>query len=215
MAFCDILESFNLVQHVKLPTHILRSLLDLVITKVESSLKINAPTEQNFISDHSVFTVSINKQKPPLKRETREVRKMSNTKTPEYRKLLSEKVNNIMLASNELSVNDLVDKYNTALTQTLHEIAPKYFINLYVPSGHAEVSLEEFQEMTESEISKLIASSKPCTCQTDPCTSNLVKENITILLPLITKIINKSLLESTFPYDWKTSIIIHLLRSKN
>ena len=49
MAFCDTVESFNLVQHVKLPTVISGSLLDLVITKVESSLEIYASTEQNFM----------------------------------------------------------------------------------------------------------------------------------------------------------------------
>ena len=49
-------------------------------------------------------------------------------------------------------------------------------------------------------------------CAVDPFPTRLVKEYIDVLLPLITKMVNLSLANGTFPSNWKEAILIPLLK---
>ena len=56
--------------------------------------------------------------------------------------------------------------------------------------------------------------SKPTTCPSDPISSKLIKEFVITLLPLITRIVNLSLLSGTFATAWKTAVVRPLLKKK-
>ena len=66
--------------------------------------------------------------------------------------------------------------------------------------------------MTQQEVHKIITSSKPTTCRSDPWPSTLVKMHVTTLLPVLTKLVNLSLTCGVFSTEWKTSIILPLLK---
>jgi len=61
-------------------------------------------------------------------------------------------------------------------------------------------------------VQKIVLGSKAATCQSDPIPTSLVKENIDILVPLITKIVNLSLATGYFPDDWKEAYVLPLLK---
>lgn len=86
--------------------------------------------------------------------------------------------------------------------------------DLFQPTTQSLVSMNEFEQMSESHIHKIVMTSKASTCRSDPCNTNIVKENIVILSLLIAKIINTSLSEAGFPDAWKTFNIIPLLKKK-
>jgi hypothetical protein len=75
--------------------------------------------------------------------------------------------------------------------------------------------LREFRQMSETEVRKIVSESKPTTCWTDPCPSTLIKKHLDTLLPVITKLVNISLTIGDFAHNWKTSIIIPLLKKAN
>ena len=49
--------------------------------------------------------------------------------------------------------------------------------------------------------------SKGTTCELDPIPTTLIKENIDLLTPLITKIVNLSLSTGHFPDEWKEAYV--------
>ena len=53
---------------------------------------------------------------------------------------------------------------------------------------------------------------KSTTCDLDPSPTDLVKDNIDILLQIITKMVNLSLLSGVFPEEWKLALIIPLIK---
>ena len=81
-----------------------------------------------------------------------------------------------------------------------------------VNTKHKDSNLNEFKMMTETEVRKIVMNSKSTTCLSDPIPTNLIKDNIDILLPLITKIVNLSLSIGEFAMEWKTAFILPLLK---
>ena len=69
-----------------------------------------------------------------------------------------------------------------------------------------------FLQLTEEEVRKLIMSSKSTTCELDPIPTSLLKEHISILLPLITKMVNLSLQTGVFPNEWKLALVTPLIK---
>ena len=55
-------------------------------------------------------------------------------------------------------------------------------------------------------------SSKSTTCELDPILTNLLKEHISILLPLITKMLNLSVQTGVFPNEWKLALVRPLIK---
>ena len=78
-----------------------------------------------------------------------------------------------------------------------------------------DVELCAFNAITEDDVIKLIIRTKPTTCMLDPAPSKVVKQNIDILAPFITIIINESLTIGCFSREWKTSTNIPVLRKDN
>ena len=69
-----------------------------------------------------------------------------------------------------------------------------------------------FRQLTHNDVRKLIMYSKSTTCDLDPIMTSLLKEHISILLPLITKMINLSLQTGVFPTEWKLAFVKPLIK---
>ena len=69
-----------------------------------------------------------------------------------------------------------------------------------------------FRQLTEDEVRKLIMSFKSTTCELDPILTSLLKEHISILLPIITKMVNLSLQTGAFPNEWKLALVTPLIK---
>ena len=72
VAFCDLLLSVGLRQHVNQFTHISRHILDLIVTRFSDSIIKNEPHVDSFISDHACVNCDFHSPKPiaPIRRIT-------------------------------------------------------------------------------------------------------------------------------------------------
>ena len=77
------------------------------------------------------------------------------------------------------------------------------------------ITLDEFEMATEEEISKLIKKSASKSCSLDPIPTVLLKECLTVLVPVITVIVNLSLSSATMPEDLKKAILSPLLKKSS
>ena len=64
MATAELLETYNLVQHVQGPTHQSGHTLDLVITREDDGLILSPPVNDLYISDHVTLIFRIQLSKP-------------------------------------------------------------------------------------------------------------------------------------------------------
>ena len=74
--FVDILESYNLRQHVTGATHISGHTLDLEITKSNDAFLSGISIFDPVISDHSAAKINLLLQKLQFRKETRNYRKL-------------------------------------------------------------------------------------------------------------------------------------------
>ena len=83
---------------------------------------------------------------------------------------------------------------------------------LYQPRGGCSSTFSEFRPLADKEVRDLIMKSKTTSCDSDPIPTSLVKQHIDVLLPVVTRIINTSLMHGQFPAEWKHSVIRPLLK---
>ena len=81
-----------------------------------------------------------------------------------------------------------------------------------VPSSPTCQKLSSFAVLTEDDVRKLVMGSKTTSCELDPIPTDLIKENIEILLPVLTKMIYISLQCGIFPDEWKLALVIPLIK---
>ena len=86
--------------------------------------------------------------------------------------------------------------------------------NLPIPqsSSYTGNHLTKFNQLTHADVNKLVMSSKTTSCDLDPIPTSLLKDHITILTPIITKMINLSLQTGEFPTEWKLAFVKPLLK---
>ena len=72
--FHDILDTFGLIQHVKVQTHKSGNTLDLIISTNNSNLQFNEPVAGYYISDHAIISTNINIVKSLITRKTHSYR---------------------------------------------------------------------------------------------------------------------------------------------
>jgi hypothetical protein len=72
--------------------------------------------------------------------------------------------------------------------------------------------LSNFSPVTEEKIKNVIKKATPKTCCLDPIPTQLVKECIDILSPVITRIINQSFASATVPRDFKRAAVTPILK---
>ncbi len=78
-----------------------------------------------------------------------------------------------------------------------------------IPVSH---QLSFFAPATESEIRKLIQQSPAASCGLDPLPTWLLKENLEVLLPVLTELVNLSITTGIFPSEMKEAVITPLLK---
>ncbi len=69
-----------------------------------------------------------------------------------------------------------------------------------------------FSDIPQQEVENIIRKMKPFTCALDPFPTSLVKSNVCVISPLITKVINHSLQAGHVPSTLKTAVIRPLLK---
>ena len=84
-----------------------------------------------------------------------------------------------------------------------------------VESQVSASSFKCFNEVSQQQVKKILMSSPSSTCALDPIPTNLLKESIDVLLPVITTILNRSLKETTVPDSFKSAIVTPLLKKDN
>ena len=72
--------------------------------------------------------------------------------------------------------------------------------------------LENFTNLTEEEVEKVIMSMPTKSFSLDPLPTKVLKDIVIPLLPLLTKIINMLLTEGKFADEWKVAVIHPLLK---
>ena len=89
--------------------------------------------------------------------------------------------------------------------------------NLLIPqsSYYTGNHLTKFKQLTHADVRKLVMSSKTKSCDLDPIPTSLLKDHISILTPIITKMINLSLQTGEFPTEWKLAFVKPLLKSQD
>lgn len=75
--------------------------------------------------------------------------------------------------------------------------------------------VDSFKTKTEQEIINIVKAAKAATCASDPIPTRLIKENIDLLCPTITKIVNASLQTATFDSTWKEALLTPLIKKPN
>lgn len=71
-----------------------------------------------------------------------------------------------------------------------------------------------FKSASESEVRKIIMVSPPKSCELDPIPTSVLKSCVNTILPTITTIINKSILESTVPASLNNAVVRPLLKKQ-
>ena len=85
----------------------------------------------------------------------------------------------------------------------------------YVPQHQLLSTLEIFNPATEEEIEKIINASKSTSCSLDALPTTLLKKCLSVLLPVITQMINVSLSSGQFPRSFSHALVKPLLKKPN
>ena len=80
---------------------------------------------------------------------------------------------------------------------------------------HSNYCFENFSTFTEEEVCKIIRQSATKSCCLDPIPTQMVKECLDILLPLITRIINQSFSTASVPKHLKLAAVTPILKKAN
>ena len=125
-------------------------------------------------------------------------------------------VNSEMPLPNHTSIQQLAGDFGQCFIKKIGDVRCELDI---ADHTHSPVSsafnghyFTKFRQLTEDEVRKLIMSSKSTTCELDPILTSLLKEHISILLPLSTKMVNLSLQTGVFPNEWKLALVTPLVK---
>ncbi|KAL9959876.1 hypothetical protein ACROYT_G033246 [Oculina patagonica] len=80
------------------------------------------------------------------------------------------------------------------------------------PSKTAAVTMELFSQLTECNVRDLVLSSAKKTCMLDPIPTPLVVNCLDVLLSVLTKIINTSIMTGQFANGWKCALVNPILK---
>ena len=64
------------------------------------------------------------------------------------------------------------------------------------------------------DVVKTVRNTKSTTCFTDPCPERMIKEKLKIILLILLRMINHSLNSDSVPEEWKTLIILPLIKKE-
>ena len=110
--------------------------------------------------------------------------------------------------------NSIMAFFDSKISTIHQQLTPHTSSHLppFVPNPLLSVPLSCFQLPSATDLTKLIRTSKPSTCQLDPLPSSLVIASLPSLLPLITAIIHSSLTSGSVPSQFKSAAVTPLLK---
>ena len=94
----------------------------------------------------------------------------------------------------------------------------KLFLNENIMEFSVKESVPQFisfSPMTEKQVRGIISDMKTKSCELDPIPTRIIKDNLDLFLPLLTKLVNLSLHGGKFHDDWKCAIVRPLLKKLN
>ena len=116
LKFLDLLDSFNLIQHISMPTHKNGNILDLIITRLDEQIVCNLSVNDPLISDHFVLHCNQNLAKPTKIVKTVTCRKIRSIDTG---KLLNDIKNSSLYLSPQPALSELCDQTMRFYLQSL------------------------------------------------------------------------------------------------
>ena len=119
--FLDLLDSFNLQQHVNIATHTSKHTLDLIITRKEENFIDNFSVKDPAISDHMALHCSLAFEKPKHEKKVILYRKLKNI---DYEKFCADILESGILTSSISNPSDAIDNYDKILNTVLNRHAP-------------------------------------------------------------------------------------------
>ena len=69
-----------------------------------------------------------------------------------------------------------------------------------------------FSEISVDQVKNIVLSSKNTQCLSDPFPTRLLKDNINVIAPVVTKLVNLSFTQGSFCKDWKHAIVKPLMK---
>ena len=138
-------------------------------------------------------------------------------------KTLSKVVNNLLGRDTatplpaDKSPSQLAGMFSDFFVQKVAKIRSSIRCDPQSPSLSPTVSstFTTFQTVTLEEVTKLIRSSASKTCDLDPLPTSLVKDNVELLAPIITSIVNASLEAGTIPTSFKSAVVTPILKKSS
>ena len=86
----------------------------------------------------------------------------------------------------------------------------------HMPALRNGVTFSGFDEVSEKDIMRYISKAPGKYCPlVDPLPTELIKANIDILCPILTKIVNKSITSGTVPHAFKEAVVSRFIKKPN
>ena len=117
----DLLDSFDLVNHVRFPTHRSMNTLDLVITRGDTNFVRN-PSQGRLFLDHNIVHFQVVTAKQPADFKVCKYRKLKNIVRENFQKDISESVEQLDLEN--LGPAECLHAYNNIMQGVLDKHAP-------------------------------------------------------------------------------------------
>ena len=122
MRFLDLIDAFNLKQHIDVPTHRSGHTLDLIITRADDKIAKNFQVHDPVISDHFAVHCQLALFKPPFEKKEISYRKLRSIDKTAFCDDIAKSP--LMTISDFMSTSELVDLYNKELSDILEQHAP-------------------------------------------------------------------------------------------
>ena len=116
LRFLQLLETFNMEQHIREPTHRSGHTLDLMITRAEENIAGNFSVHDLAFSDHFAVSCTLALRKVPFERKRLCYRKLKSIDVSELR---GDIANSSLMNDNVEDVTVLMDNYNSVLSSLL------------------------------------------------------------------------------------------------
>ena len=118
--FFKQLNTFNLCQHVSLPTHNSGHILDLIIANASLNLLICPYMLDTFISNHRTACVEIDLPKPTVNKVTFSYRPINKINFTEFNQDMSKVFSNL----DNFNLESLIDYFNSSMSLLLDKYVP-------------------------------------------------------------------------------------------
>ena len=211
--FKDLLETFSLSQHVSGLTHLSGHTLDLIITRSSDDVVLASPKATFPISDHFIIQCPIGFRRPALSCKELTFRKLKNIDIAE---LSADIASSMLCASVHWNNIDALSEFGTFFLKKI-EIIKENLDKFQVQEPRLapvtpKENLENFSSLSIGEMFKIVRESSNASCRLDPVPTWLVKSCLDVLAPSFTEMVNLSLLSGCVPENWRTAVVIPLLK---